>query len=218
MSKDKNTELFEQLRHCEATGNESQAIRIRQEIVEANIGLIHWQERKYYWNEKDGCIEGSDLVAAGVIGMYKAIDRFDLQKGFTFSTYARFWVRSYMDREILKVNTVRGPGKTWLPKGSIQSLDEPVTGHVDRYDVIQGNVEQPDTELIQKEQQELYNKTFDIVGYQLGEKMKKAAIGIFKEERIYEDIGEEIGVTKQRVQQIRVVYVNKLTEQLQRHV
>jgi len=52
----------------------------------------------------------SDLIQEGNIGLMKAIDRFDNEKGFSFSTYACWWIRHHMKRSIdEKEKTVRMP-------------------------------------------------------------------------------------------------------------
>ena len=45
-------------------------------------------------------IEFSDLIPEGVIGLMRAVDRFDASKGFKFSTYAYWWVRQALSRSI----------------------------------------------------------------------------------------------------------------------
>ena len=56
----------------------------RDAVVEANIGLVYMVIKRFYGR---GC-ETEDLFQIGVIGLLKAIDKFDLGKDLSFSTYA----------------------------------------------------------------------------------------------------------------------------------
>ena len=69
-----------------------------EELIEGNIGLITGQATRYlgFCNH----LEFADLVQEGKIGMMRAIEKFDLAKGFAFSTYATHWVRQCIQRAI----------------------------------------------------------------------------------------------------------------------
>jgi RNA polymerase sigma factor (sigma-70 family) len=76
--------------------------------VEAAVWALAWsgrhiaiaESRKLY----DGFLDEQDFEQEGFIGLLKAAQRFDLNKGVRFSTYARWWVRSQMNRSILLVS------------------------------------------------------------------------------------------------------------------
>lgn len=38
-------------------------------------------------------LELEDLVQAGIVGLLKGVDRYDVRRGFRFSTYATYWIR-----------------------------------------------------------------------------------------------------------------------------
>ena len=73
--------------------------RERERMILDNIGLVHSQARRY------GNIPEvrEDLIQAGIEGLIKAVDRFDPDKGFQFSTYAHYWIRNAFQR-FLKIN------------------------------------------------------------------------------------------------------------------
>lgn len=56
----------------------------RDQIIKDNLGLVYACAKRF----KGRGIEYEDLVQAGCIGLIKAYDRFDKQKGYAFSTYA----------------------------------------------------------------------------------------------------------------------------------
>jgi RNA polymerase sigma-B factor len=56
----------------------------RDELIEAHLALVHFLARRY--ERRGEPLE--DLVQVGVIGLIKAIDRFDIDRGVAFSTFA----------------------------------------------------------------------------------------------------------------------------------
>ena len=78
----------------------------RNYLVFANLKMIASLARRY---RKRG-LPMVDLVQEGVIGLLNAINKFDLDKGIRFSTYAAWWVREAMTRSLSnKSRTVRLP-------------------------------------------------------------------------------------------------------------
>lgn len=68
----------------------------RERLVESNIRLVINIAKSYQsWS-----IPLEDLIQEGVIGLMTAIDRFDPEKGFRFSTYATHWIRQSVGRAI----------------------------------------------------------------------------------------------------------------------
>lgn len=78
----------------------------RNEIIESNLRLVMSIVKKY----KSCGIEFIDLAQEGVIGLTKAIERFDITKGYRFSTYATWWVSQGITRSITNdCRTIRYP-------------------------------------------------------------------------------------------------------------
>lgn len=70
--------------------------RAHQEFVEANLRLVVSVAKRY---QRPG-VELLDLVQAGNIGLLRAVERFDWRLGNKFSTYATWWIRQSIIREL----------------------------------------------------------------------------------------------------------------------
>jgi RNA polymerase primary sigma factor len=70
--------------------------RAREALVENHIGLVHLVAKKYWGMPHE------DLVQEGCIGLLVAIERFDPERGYRFSTYAIFWIRQSISRALQK--------------------------------------------------------------------------------------------------------------------
>jgi len=78
----------------------------RARLIEANLRLVVSIARRY----SNRGLHLLDLVQEGNIGLMKAVDRFEHQRGFKFSTYAAWWIRQAMARAISdQVRTIRVP-------------------------------------------------------------------------------------------------------------
>ena len=66
-------------------------------FIEQNMKLVIYIANKYK-NEK---YEFLDLIQDGSIGLMEAIDKFDLSKGYSFSTYATWWIRQSITRALM---------------------------------------------------------------------------------------------------------------------
>lgn len=69
-------------------------------ILEQQYKLIMKMARKYYKNGQTITYEFDDLVQEGMIGVLRAIEKFDPDAGFMFSTYSSWWIRQSITRFI----------------------------------------------------------------------------------------------------------------------
>ena len=77
-----------------------------EEMLLGNLRLVlHWAQRY-----QSGGVELEDLIQEGVFGLHRAIEKFDPDAGFHFSTYATWWVRQSLRRAVASYGrTIRIP-------------------------------------------------------------------------------------------------------------
>lgn len=107
-------------------------------LVNANKKLV-WEIALKYKQFSTNSFDNSDMYQAGMLGLMKAAEKFDISKGNQFSTYATWWVRQSITRSIADYSTtiripvhmrdkiikyVRTENKFWNENGRVASKEE----------------------------------------------------------------------------------------------
>jgi RNA polymerase nonessential primary-like sigma factor len=227
----------------------------RKRMIVSNLRLVVKIARRY--NNRGLAL--LDLVEEGNLGLIRAVEKFDPERGFRFSTYATWWIRQTIERAIMnQTRTIRLPihvvkelnvylraarelaqkldhepsaeeiaesldrpvqdvSKMLRLNERITSVDTPIGSENDKVllDIIaDNNGHEPDEELqnndikanivrwledLNPKQCEVLARRFGLMGY---------------EPSTLEDVGVEIGLTRERVRQIQVEALRRLRDML----
>jgi len=188
-------------------------INAQNEILTANLRFVFNVASRY----KGNGAAISDLISEGNLGLVKAIQKFDPNKDVKFISYAVWWVRNAMQEFIKKRQTILNVEKEEeslnivVGDGNIKDRED---DYVTKKEVILSNEEDEEKRELQKNQKKIVDKILSI----LSEREKYIVEEYYgingKKEKNLEEIGNELGITKERVRQIKQVSLNKLRSEI----
>ena len=119
---------FEEEKHYAQLSAQGDA-EAKNKLIEANLRLVISLAKHY-----QGCgLSFQDLIQEGNIGLIKAADKFDVEKGFRFSTYASWWIKQAISRAIAdQSRTIRIPVHMTENISKVKKVERDLTTKLNR--------------------------------------------------------------------------------------
>jgi RNA polymerase primary sigma factor len=89
----------------------------KQLLINSNLRLVISIARKY----QGSGVALLDLIQEGILGLIRAVEKFDWRRGYKFSTYATWWIRQAVERGIANKARRSRSGRSWASPTSKRS-------------------------------------------------------------------------------------------------
>jgi RNA polymerase sigma factor (sigma-70 family) len=174
----------------------NQAERIKNLIIEANLKLVIRVAGRHISG-----VNLSELVSEGNVALMRAVEKFDYIKGFRFSTYAS-WV---IAREFAHFQppAPAGAQRSDLDQMSVSEHLKTRSAGVEAVEKARSSLEQVIEDNLTEREQFIIRYHFGLTGSL-----------VKKEFKTLKQIGDELGLTKERVRQIELIALGKLRQTL----
>ena len=175
-----------------------------QQVVLANIKLVHFVADNY----KRYGMDFDDIVSNGTMGLMHAIELFDCGKGATFATYARWWIRKYIENGFETNRQVKTKHYEYMSQDEkcehvAQSLDEEIDDERTRMDKVVSNVPTPMQEILEREKLERLAMALESLDERERDIVKaKYAMGEYDTEVTNVALAVKYGVSHEAIRQI----------------
>lgn len=182
--------------------HESQDPRARDLIIQGALRYVIAMAKKHPRARYDRAVL-EDLIAAGNIGLIRALGKFDPNEGTRFLTYAGWWVRHEMREEGRRIGIVHIPAHA-LSKG----VKIPITTELTEYSAAD-NVTKDETAQVNTNQS--VSKLLGLTPLSIRETfIVKSCYGIHTSPKTLKQIGKVLVITGERVRQMRESALTKL--------
>jgi RNA polymerase primary sigma factor len=181
-------------------------ISARDKIIKSNLKFVASVARGFQGRG----LSYSDLIAEGNIGLMRAIDKFDYERGYKTISYSVWWIKQSILEALNERNSLRGDE---LPS----DIEKPIDTDDDNPYVnatVSGNDKFEDTGVAEFIKMSEMKSALSVLMQSLTERERivlSKYYGLCEEkEKTLEEIGKEFGLTKERVRQIKEKALKKL--------